>query len=172
MNPSVYLYKHSPEGVELYLGEVSTVFGLSLFPESTPIRVTDFVATSYKGFGFATQKDLPELNSVSDIKSFIEREGEIVMIDFEVSMKGIGVLRTHDDGECNFKHLSKEIALQALQKVLPPEYSSLVIDCLLKNQNQYISCDNLGRIHIFSSFDEYLKKSSATSGDASARGIR
>ena len=99
MSPSLYLYKESNEAFELYFGECSTLEGLSVFDAMTEISITNFGASSYKNYGWATEKELPNLHNIGAVIDFLKKEDEIDIIDFEVKISGYGTLSTHDNGE-------------------------------------------------------------------------
>src|SRR5215203_4376463 len=102
MNPSVYLFRESEKGFELYLGEFSTIDGLSCFNPQIKAQITSFGASGYKRFGWATENELPALNTVAEIIEFLKSEGEIGLIEIEVKIQNVGLLSTHDDSECHF----------------------------------------------------------------------
>jgi hypothetical protein len=159
MKPTVYLYKEAVDGITLYLGECSTLDGLSLFNEDAQIQITSFGATCYKKFGWATENELPEFERVKDIVAFLKSEGDIGIVEFNSKLSGIGEFGTHDDGECSFKLKSKKLAIDILKKVLPEQYSDLLINQLATNQGFYITCNDSGIVSKYGSFNEYLAKS-------------
>ncbi len=156
MRPSVYLYKESIGGVELYLGEFSTLQGLSLLEPEAELQLTNLSATCYKEFGWATERDLPKLSNVKAVIAFLKNEGNIGIVEFESELPNIGSLSTHDDGECHFRLKSKSLAISILTQVAPEKERDVLINQLLNNQDFYITCDNSGVINKFGSFDDYL----------------
>jgi hypothetical protein len=159
MTPSVYLYKEGLNEVELYLGEFSTIQGLSLFNPDTGFELSNFGATCYKDLGWATVNDMPSFKTVGDIVTFLKCEDDIGIVEFESVISGVGSFNTHDDGECHFKLKSKHLALSILRKVVPDKERDVLINYLLNNQNFYITCDDFGGLNKFGSFDDYLGKS-------------
>ncbi len=93
MNPSVYLYKNSEKGFKLYLGDFSTIDGLSCFDPKTKAQIVNFGASSYRNFGWATENEIPKLNTVAEIIKFLKSEGEIGLIDFKTTIQDIGSLK-------------------------------------------------------------------------------
>ncbi|WP_128786611.1 hypothetical protein [Photobacterium chitinilyticum] len=158
MKPSVYLYNETNDEVELYLGEFSTIQGLVLFDLESEFRLISFGATCYKNFDWVTEKELPEFSSIREIVSFLKKESDISIVDFESELPGLGSFSTHDDGECHFKLKSKHSALSILQQVAPEKYRDMLINQLLNNQKFYITCDNSGNVRKFGCFDDYLSK--------------
>ena len=62
MKPSLYLYRKIENGIEMYFNEISTIDGLKAINKSDKIKLTSIGATSYKNYGFATEKEFPEFN--------------------------------------------------------------------------------------------------------------
>lgn len=158
MSPSVYLYNESENGHKLYLGEISTLEGLSLYDNEREFRLTSFGATSYKNYGWATEDELPKFLSVDNAISFLKSEGDIGIVDFKGRIMGIGTFGSHDDGECHFTFKSKQACLSILRKAIPPQTRDLLINRLISNPGLYLTCSNKGVIGKYSSFDEYLSK--------------
>ena len=158
MNPSVYLYRESENSVELYLGEYSTIKGLSLFDVNSIFELKSFGATCYQKSGWVTEDDLPKFENVKSIISFLRSEGEIGIVEFEACLPGLGEFGTHDDNECHFSLNSKHICMDILTRVVPSQHRDKLINHLVNNQGLYITCDELGTISKFGSFDEYLSR--------------
>ena len=158
MNPSVYLYKDTVKGFQLYFGECSIVEGLSLCDGDIGIEITCFGATLYRKYGYATEKELPSLNSVRSVVTFLQSEGDIGIIEFEADLSGLGSFSSHDDGECSFVLNSKQQCMKLLKAAVPPEFRDMLINNLLSNPGLYLTCSSTGDVTKYSSFDEYLVK--------------
>jgi hypothetical protein len=158
MSPSVYLYNDTASGYELYLGECSTLDGLSLFSRELALDLTSFGATCYEKYGWATEEEIPKFSSVGDTISFLESEGDIGIVDFKADIKSVCTFGTHDDGECHFNFKTKQQCLSILKKVVPLQTRDLLINNLINNPGLYITCDTKNVIAKYSSFDEYLAK--------------
>jgi len=158
MNPSVYLYKETDQGFEIYFGQCSTLEGLSLFDPATKLVVTEFGATCYKKFGWATENDIPSFENVGDFVSFLESEGDIGIVGFDALMPEVGTLGTHDDAECHFVLQSKHLCMSILKAVIPARYCDMLINKLMSNQGLYLTCSKNGIVTKYSSFDEYVTK--------------
>ena len=131
MTPDLYLYKETEKGYEYYVNEYTTQMGLSLFDANTEIRITEFGATQYKKHGWATEKEIPSLNTVGEAISFIASEEDIGLIDFAAELIGFGTLSTHDDGECHFVMNSKQQCLWLMKEtILPVNRDKLTISYL------------------------------------------
>ncbi len=89
---------------------------------------------------------------------FLEAEGDIGIVDFNVKLLGIGSLSTHDDSECNFILKSKHQCLSYLKKILPQQFRDMFINKLLNNPGLYLTCSNTGNINKYVSFSEYIDK--------------
>jgi hypothetical protein len=156
MSSSVYLYNETAKGYELYLGECSTLHGLSLLGRELAFKLTSFGATCYGKYGWATEEELPKFSSVGEIMSFLESEGDIGIVDFKADIEDLCTFGTHDDGECQFSFRTKQQCLSILKEVLPPQSRDLLINKLINNPGLYITCDTENQITKFHSFDEYL----------------
>lgn len=156
MNPSVYLYKKSDKGFELYLGDFSTIDGLSCFDLQTKAQVINLGASSYKNFGWATENEIPELNTVAEVIEFLKSEGEIGLIDFRATIQNIGTLNTHDDSECHFVVSEKNQIFDILKIAAPLEFTSLIFNKITENPNVYITFGESGKMTKCGTFDDYL----------------
>jgi hypothetical protein len=158
MYPSVYLYKETQNGYNLYLGEVSTLEGVSLLPNEIEVELIEAGATNYKKYGWATEKELPKFRTIKEIINFLKDEEDIGLINFEIELVGIGVLRTHDDGECHFILKDKSTAIDLIKSIAPENYKTMILSTLLENSGMYISVDQSGGIRKYYTFDQYLKE--------------
>ena len=158
MEPSLYLYKETENGLELYFNEISTIDGLKAIEKSDKIKLTSFGATLYKNYGFATQKEIPEFYKTDELIDFLNKAGEIGLIDFEIEIIGKGRMSSHDDGECHFTLKNKKDGIEILKKNTPENQSELIVATLLKNDGIYIAIDSENNIKRFATFDDYIKK--------------
>lgn len=158
MNPKVYLYNKTDRGFELYLGEHSTLEGLSVFEKACALSITSFGATCYKKHGWATEKELPTFENVGNVIKFLESEGDIGIVEFEASLPEFGTFSSHDDRECHYITQSKRQCMSILKAVIPPLFSDMLINKLVCNPNYYVTCNNFGVVEILCSFSEYLNK--------------
>ncbi|WP_291727426.1 hypothetical protein [Bernardetia sp.] len=157
MYTSLFLYKEIEDGYQFYVSEFSTLDALKLFPKDLEIEIIEFGATWYKNFGFATEKDIPILSTIKEMVSFLENEGDIGLVYFEMRMNKYGILSSHDDGECNLKLNSKSELLSIIRKILPLPYQNKLLAQLLKYPNQYLKIEETGNIINYPTFDDYLK---------------
>ncbi len=142
----------------LYVGDLSTAQGLALLDPSASVTITTFGATSFKHYGWATEKELPAFAIVQDLREFLEGEGaDIGIIELEADIGDDCELRTHDDGECHFIFASKPALMATLKQVVPPAYEGLVIHALLQNPGLYVTCDEAGVLRKYATFDAYLE---------------
>ena len=158
MNPSVYLLSMKEHRFELYLGEYSTLNGLACFDLECETRITKFGATNYQAYGWATEQEIPELKNVASIISFLKTQEDIGLVEFEVEIKGIGLLSTHDDSECHFEKIQKGCLISILKKAAPTEYFDLILSKLLDNLDHYLTFDEFGKMEKHETFDAYLAK--------------
>lgn len=101
MYPSVYLFSKKEEWFCLYLDQFSTLEALCLLPSTLEIKITCFGASCYKNYGWATEKDIPALYTIQDLRDFFQNNESIGLIEFETKLENLGYLNTHDDGECH-----------------------------------------------------------------------
>lgn len=156
MNPSVYLYNATDAGFELYFGQFCTSDGLSLLEPENEITITALGATCYKNYGWATQNDVPIVKTVGEFLSFLDNEGDIALIECEILIKDIGILKTHDDCECHFTIQRQEQFIKLLRSACPDQHRDLLIHKLVTNPGIYLTCDKHGKIEKYDSFDRYL----------------
>lgn len=153
MPPKLYLYSEVPQNFELHLGNFSALEGLSLINPDLSITITDFGATLYKKYGWATEKELPPLKTVGDALSFLNTEGDIGLFIFEANITNFGDFSVHENNTqtCHFKLKTKQQCLALLKAAIPPPHSGKLIHTLLNNHNTYFSCDTAGNINKLSS---------------------
>ena len=158
MKPTLYLYNETDNGFELYLNGCSSYEGLSLLDKSTDFSIISFGATSYKQYGWATEKDIPLFESVGSFMEFLEAEDDIGLIELEVSIPEYGSFSSHDDGECHFIMKSKHQCVATLKVALPLQYSDMLINKLVANPGFYLSCNDAGVVTKYGSFNDYIAK--------------
>jgi hypothetical protein len=154
MKPSVFLYNQTGDGLQLYVGPLTTAEGLALLDPTSAVTIREFGATSYQHHGFATEKDLPALPTVGELRSFLE--ADVGLITFSAAIEGGIALSSHDDGECHFEVPSRATLMALMQKVVPPACSGLVINALLTHPGLYVACGEDGAILKFPTFDAYV----------------
>ena len=109
MNPNVFLYKESEENYVLYCGDCSTLESLALIDANIKIKITCFSATDIQWTGWISERELPLLSTVGEVRTFLLGKDDIYsIIDFEADFAGIGSISTHDDGECQFSFFNKK----------------------------------------------------------------
>jgi len=149
MSPNLYLYNETPQHFELCLGGFSALEGLSLINPDLSITITEFGATCYKKYGWATEQELPPLKTVGDALTFLNTEGDIGLFIFEANITNFGSFSTYENNTqtCHFKLKTKQQCLALLKAAIPPPHSGKLINTLLNNQNTYFSCDASGNIN-------------------------
>ena len=153
---NVFLYRQHNNLFELFLSKISTINCLARFEPNTLLKIKDFGVTCYKNYGFATDVNLPKINKVKDLHSFLVSEFDIGLIICEIELYNIGVLTIQNDSEAHFKFVSKTLCIKYLKKVLPAKYSNSIIYKIVNNPNVYISCDRFGNVAKHSSFKDYV----------------
>lgn len=158
MYPSLYLYKETSIGFELYFHEISTIDGLKAIPESDKIRLTSVGATLFQNKGYATEKDFPEFAKSKELIKFLIEEGEIGLIELEVEIIGKGTMLSYYDRECHFALKNKKDAIEILKNLTPDSQTDFIVSTLLSNNGLYISVDNENNVKKYASLDQYRKK--------------
>lgn len=157
MNPNVFLYKESEKNYVLYFGNYSTLESLALIDANIKIEITCFIATDIQDTVWISEKELPLLSTVGEVRTFLLGKDDIYsIINFEADFADIGSVSTHDDGECQFSFFNKKTCLDILKMITPSQFSDLIIKELLNNPDSYITCSANGEIVKYRSFDEYL----------------
>lgn len=154
MKSRVFLHSVKGSDLHLYVGDLSTSEGLSIFPPEFPISVVRFGATNYKGDGWVSEENIPQLSNIQDLSSFLY-ETDLCLVDFEASISKSCSINSHDDSECNFIFTSRSELIEAIKKFAPIE-SEALINTILENTEAYIECSENGKIQSYASFDEYL----------------
>jgi len=146
--PKLYLYNETPQNFELHLGNFSALEGLSLINPDLSITITDFGATLYNKYGWATEKELPPLKTVGDVLTFLNTEGDIGIYVFEAHIPNFGdfTAQENNTSACHFTLQNKQQCLSLLKAAIPTQHSGKLIHTLLNNQNIYFSCDASGNI--------------------------
>lgn len=160
MKPSLYLYTETENGIELYFNEISTIEGLETIDKLDEIKLHSIGATLYKDYGFATKENFPEFQRTEELMTFLQETGDIGLVDLEIEIVGKGSMRSHDDGECHFMLQNKKEALAILKKIAPVHQTDLIIAALLENSGMYIAFDENNTITKFTTFEDYVKKTS------------
>ena len=153
MKPSVYYYQKLAEGHQLCLGECSTIEGLRLLEATREAEVTALEGSNPDGW--LSKEQLPSLPTVAAVLAFLEASIELSLIDFEMSVTGVGSLDTHDDGECHFLFFSRQELLRVLSQATANAPSTLM-ECLLRSPGVYLTCTAEGLIDMYNNFDDYL----------------
>jgi len=151
------LYQVSKERHELYLGEFTTLDGLCLLAENTRISLVGFGATDIEGNGWMSEKELPELSTVGELKVFLSRHSKLNIVDFEAELIGIGSISTHDDGECHFSFVDKEMCFVVLERATPKQFYRSLSEALTSSPGWYVTCDTEGKITKYPDFRQYLE---------------
>lgn len=143
----------------LYAAPLSTTDALELFDPSATTRVTEFGATGFRTLGWATVADLPSLPDVASLRSFLDADSPLGLIEIEVQIEGFGSLSSHDDGECSFRSPSRGPPMAFLMRLAPPTHAGRLTAAVLANPGLYVACSSSGDIARYSSFDDWLERS-------------
>jgi hypothetical protein len=156
IRPDLFFFDEGPDGFRLYLAELSTAEGLALFDPTTPIAIVSFGATSYRNLGWATEKDIPPLDTVGAARAFLDAQPALGLIDFEALVEDDASLSSHDDGECHFWFRERSALTAALCAVMPPDDGGRLVHAVLSHPGRYVTLDGTGAIVFYTSFDAYL----------------
>ena len=81
--------------------------------------------------GWTEKQDIPELESVQELISFFQINGDVGLCDLEIEIKNTGKLIIDESSECTFTVFSKNEIVQILNKICPLSESSKIISTLL-----------------------------------------
>jgi hypothetical protein len=143
MKPKVYGYGHADGEHQLHVGGITIAEGLSVLDPRADARVTAFGATGYERHGWATEKELPALRTVDDVRAFLERPA-LGILEVEVRVDGVGRVTSLEDGECAFHVPERATVLAIMAKVVPEAYAGLVIHALLGSPGTFFACSASG----------------------------
>ena len=156
--PKVYLLRKTNDKYEIYLGTYSTLEGIRLLNKNTKIKIEEFGATNYKKIGFATENDIPEINTIEEFIAFLENDNNITIINCKIELNEIGQLSIYDDSECRFIANTKDIAFDLIKKALPEIHQPKVLAELIQNPDKFITLDHsTGKTAIYFTIDDYRK---------------
>jgi len=144
-NCTVFSYSKKGERWHLYVRGISAQAALAVFSPCLAASVVRFGATNYKNYGWATEENIPSLESVQAIRLFLE-ESELGLIDFELCINSCHTLFS-DDLESRFCFHSEADLIRAIQ-VLVPIWHGRVINMLFQHPESYIVCDDLGQTKV------------------------
>lgn len=157
MYPSVYLYKVSGNQYELYLGGYSTLEGIRLFDKEARIKLHEFGATNYQRYGWATEKEIPTIETVAELIWFLEKEPHLGLVTFKAEIISQGSLSSYDDAECHLRLSSKQQLFNIIKHVSPQVYQDKLLAALIQHPEIYLTLDEQGMIHKYHSFEQYLQ---------------
>lgn len=157
MYPSVYLYKVSGNQHELYLGGYSTLEGIGLFDKEACIQIHESGATNYQRYGWATEKEIPTMQTIAELLRFLEKETCLGLVTFRAEIISQGSLSSHDDAECHICLSSKQQLFKMIKHVSPQVYQDKLLAALIQHPEIYLTLDEEGIIHKYHSFEQYLQ---------------
>ena len=135
------------------MGErITTANALAIFPPASPIQVTEFEGEKDRGSQWVSAKDLPPMQTVGELMSYLKKNDDIALVDFAGTISDAEVLSTHDDWEASLTVTSQARAIEILREFIEPT----ALETLLANPGKYISVLN-GMVKIFSTFDDWVE---------------
>jgi hypothetical protein len=152
MNPTSYLFDQRDGLYRLYLGGLTTVDGLRLFPSTTVVSqrklYTDADASAYFP---------PQTGTIADtIEHLSAIPKHIGLVDFSCSIAGEVEFSTHDDCECHFE-APDLTQIQNLIDALPVTDRKIgLADILKSHPGCYIVLDGVGSFFAYPDFDSLL----------------
>ena len=138
MKKTVFLYNEKDNTFRFRIGNLTTAKCLANFNAESEISISDFGATLYKKYGWATEKDIPKMQTIKEVVYFFKSEGDIGLIEFGALIDGVGIINSKDDNECDITFKKKHTCFEFIKKAVPSQYQNLIIYNLTKNQNIYI----------------------------------
>jgi hypothetical protein len=153
MKPNCFLIQDVKDGVEIYIGGISTEDAVAMFPLEVSTEVLHYAAEP-PGGGWISEADLSHVKTVDDILKVLRERKEDNLIDFKATI-GEVTLSTHDDGEPILRFPAREGALSYLRAIVDPSVAGVVIELVCMNPNRYVAIDD-GRCTVYDTFDDYL----------------
>jgi hypothetical protein len=81
----VFLDENKNGSPFFYVGEYRTIAGLSIFPPDSHISVIEFGAKDFNGYEWATERELPQLENMRELCSFLQQD--IDLVNFELKLR-------------------------------------------------------------------------------------
>lgn len=154
MEPPYFSLEKMESNFSLLIGQIAnTSQALKVFDPSKKVEVTEFEGSAGKKTGWISKANLPVLNSVNDVRNFINSIPELKLVDFTAQVGDDMRLSTHDDNEVYFTVPNQHQAIEILETLLDGKLSD-VIKAVTDNLGKTISVSD-GKMNIFSTFDEY-----------------
>jgi hypothetical protein len=155
MVPNCFLIRDVKDGVEIYVGGISTEDAVAVFPPEASAQISNYAAAP-PGGGWISAADLSVAKTVDDIlKVLRERKGDN-LIDFEATI-GEVTLSSHDDSEASLRFPTREGALSYLSATAEPSVANTLVEMVSMNQDRYVAIVD-GRCVIYDTFDDYLSR--------------
>jgi len=153
MKPTSYLYDERDGEFRLYLGGVSTLDGLKLFPLSAD--VTEIVY--YTDAEFDHPLPMHGATTAALIEHIAAIPGHIGFVDFSCVIESDCMFATHDDCECHFKTPSEDRVRILVNRVTLPEFCDRLWSILNLNRGCYVVIDAKGQSQAYPDFDALLE---------------
>ena len=134
MKPTSYRYEERDEGFQLYLGGVSTIAGLALFPPDADVTQVEYYADAE----FDSPSAIEAGFNATIIEHLSKIPTHITVFDFSCSVAPGFAFSTHDDCECHIKAPSKECARGIVGAVASPENFERLWEVLDSNHGSYV----------------------------------
>ena len=154
---SALVFRDEPAngGHALTVGGLTAAEGLALLDPSAAARVVCFGATGFERHGWATEKELPTLRTVAEVRSVLA-VATLGLIELEVEVEGFGRLCSERDEACTF-HVASRAALAALvEQLAPGAHAGLVLHALLTTPGGYFACSAAGVLQRHASLAAFL----------------
>lgn len=137
MNGYYFKYNEIKNRYELSIGNLSLLDSLLLFDKSDKLLIHSFGATCYKKYGWATENHLPSIETVGSFIDFLNKEGDIGIIECHLTLIDIVNITYKDDNHCHFVFDSKKRAMSLIKALMPLKNTGKLISTLQKNHGQY-----------------------------------
>jgi hypothetical protein len=130
---------------------------LPFFAHQLSLEMTDFGATCYRHYGWASEQDIPLVQTVRQLKQFLSEAGDIGLYTLKVTIAGAVILECCQDAvSVQFNIRSQCMAF--IKALLPDGQQNRVIDALLQHPHCFIHSGVKGEIKRYASIDAFQAK--------------
>ena len=153
MKPTSYLYDERDGGFRLYLGGISTLGGLNLFPRGADVTEIEY----YTDAKFDHPPPMHSGTTAALIDHIAAIPDHIGFVDFSCVIESEYMFSTHDDCECHFKTSSEGSVRILVDRVTAHEFRDRLWVILNLNRGCHTVIDATGQFHTYPDFDTLLE---------------
>lgn len=147
-----------PSTTTLLALNISTLACLQFFADEQVIEISEFGATNYQHYGWTTENDIPQFNSVGQLKHFLSQSGDIGLYSFTATINHAVIVQNSYDANAtiHFKDCSQCMAF--IKSLIPNTQQNRFINALVEHQKCFTGLDVNGEIAHYASIDAFQAK--------------